>query len=139
MTAYSDHELMEMLSDLESETTERKGSFKGDSPTTARQAACAFANDLSNRRRPGVIFIGALDDGSPSGIAITDELLLQLADMKTDGNIVPPPTLTVTKHTLRSHEMAVVTVWPADSPARSVQRPRLHPHRAAPRHRLGAG
>ena len=62
------------------------------------------------------MFLGARDDGSPSGLAVTDELLRQLADIKTDGNIVPPPTLTVTKHTLRGQEMAVVTVWPADSP-----------------------
>ncbi len=75
-----------------------------------------FANDLPGRGEPGVDFIGARDDGSPSCLSITDELLRQLADIKTDGNIVPPPTITVTKHTLRGQEMAVVTVWPADSP-----------------------
>lgn len=116
MTPYSDQNLERMLADLESERAERKESFKGDSPTSAREAVCAFANDLPGRGEPGVVFIGARDDGSPSGLAITDELLRQLADIKTDGNIVPPPTITVTKHTLRGHEMAIVTVWPADSP-----------------------
>jgi ATP-dependent DNA helicase RecG len=47
---------------------------------------------------------------------VTDELLRQLSDIKTDGNIVPPPTLTVAKRLLQGREMAVVTVWPADSP-----------------------
>ncbi len=116
MIAYSDKDLEAMLSDLESDLAERKESFKGDSPTKAREAACAFANDLPGHDRPGVLFIGARDDGSPAGLTVHDELLLQLADMKTDGNIVPPPTLTVAKHILRGHEMAVVTVWPADSP-----------------------
>jgi ATP-dependent DNA helicase RecG len=105
-----------MLFDIECDLAERKESFKGDAPTKTREAVCAFANDLPAHNQPGVVFVGARDDGSPSGLAMTDELFLQLADMKTDGNIVPPPTLTVTKHTLRGQEMAVVTVWPADSP-----------------------
>ncbi len=116
MTAYSEPDLERMLFDLESDLAERKESFKGDAPTKTREAVCAFANDLPGRGQPGVVFVGARDDGTPSGIAVTDELLLQLADLKTDGNIVPPPTLTVTKHVLRGQDMAVVTVWPADSP-----------------------
>jgi ATP-dependent DNA helicase RecG len=116
MTTYSEQELEGMLFDLESDLAERKGSFRGDTPTKAREAVCAFANDLPGYGRPGVIFIGARDDGTPSELAVTDELLCQLADIKTDGSIVPPPTLTVTKHFLRGSEIAVVTVWPADSP-----------------------
>lgn len=116
MTSYSDQELENMLSDLESELVERKQSFKGDAPTTVREAACAFANDLPNHRRPGVVFIGARNDGRPSGMLVTDELLLQLADIKADGNVVPPPTLTVEKRRLRGSDMAVVSVWPGDSP-----------------------
>ncbi len=116
MSAYSDQDLEGMLSSIESDLAERKESLKGDAPTKVREAVCAFANDLPGHDRPGVVFIGARDDGSSAGLVVTDELLLQLADMKTDGNIVPPPTLTVTKHLLRGHEMAVVTVWPADSP-----------------------
>lgn len=116
MTPYSDEELEAMLLDLESGLAERKESFRGDAPTTVREAACALANDLPDHRRPGVIFIGAKNDGSPAGLAVTDDLLLSLSDVKTDGNIVPPPTLTVAKRKLRGAEMAVVTVWPADSP-----------------------
>ena len=116
MTSYSDAELEGMLADIESDLAERKESLKGDAPTKAREAVCAFANDLGDYRRPGVVFIGAHDDGTPSQLEVTDELLRQVADMKTDGNIVPPPTLTVAKRTLRGHDMAVVTIWPADSP-----------------------
>jgi len=115
MMTYTDAELEQMLVDLESDLVERKDSLR----TTAdkvREAVCAFANDLPDHRRAGVVFIGAKDDGTPSGLGITDDLLLQLADMKTDGNIVPPPTLSVAKHTLRGAETAVMTVQPADSP-----------------------
>ena len=105
-----------MLQDVESELVERKQSLRGDAPTGIREAVCAFANDLPDRRSPGVVFVGADDAGRPTGLPITDALLRQLADIKTDGNIVPPPTLTVSKQVLAGHEVAVVTVQPADSP-----------------------
>ena len=116
MSSYTHVELEAMLDDLESDHVERKESLKGDMPSRIREAVCAFANDLPDHRRPGVIFVGARDDGSPSGLVIMDALLLALSDVKTDGNIVPPPTLTVAKYRLRGNDMAVVTVWPADSP-----------------------
>ena len=116
MKAFSDEELVTLLADIESDRVERKESFRGDTPAAAREALCAFANDLPGHGQPGVLFIGVRDDGAPSGLAITDELLRQLADMKTDGNIIPPPTLTVEKRTLRGSDVAVVTVWPADAP-----------------------
>ena len=114
--AYSDDELEAMMADLESDRVERKESLQGDSPARIREAVCAFANDLPDHRRPGVVFVGADDEGRPKGIEITDELLRRLADVKTDGNIVPPPTLTVGKHRLFGQDVAVVTVRPSDSP-----------------------
>lgn len=117
MTNFTDAELEAMLADLESDLAERKESFSGDATTEVREAVCAFANDLPDHRQAGVVFIGARDQsGLPSGLAITDELLLKLADIKTDGNIVPPPSMTVSKRTLRGAEMAVITVEPSDSP-----------------------
>ena len=114
--AYSDDELEAMMADLESDRVERKESLQGDSPARIREAVCAFANDLPDHRRAGVVFVGADDEGRPKGIEITDELLRRLADVKTDGNIVPPPTLTVGKHRLFGQDVAVVTVRPSDSP-----------------------
>ncbi|MBM4287353.1 MAG: transcriptional regulator [Deltaproteobacteria bacterium] len=116
MMRYSDDELESLLDDIESDITERKESWKGGSPDTGRQAVCAFANDLPDHRRPGVLFVGAKDDGIPSGLPITDELLRTLADVKTDGNILPPPSLIVEKRSLKGGEIAVVTVQPSDSP-----------------------
>ena len=83
----SDADLEALLNDLESDRAERKKTFSGDAPEKSRQAICAFANDLPNYQRPGVVFIGANHDGSPSGLVVTDELLRQLADIRTDGAI----------------------------------------------------
>lgn len=112
----TDSELEALLDDLESDTSERKESIKGDAPEKCRQAICAFANDLPSHDRPGYIFIGAKDDGSPSGLEITDNLLLQVADMRSDGNILPLPTMTVERRSLKNAEMVLITVTPADAP-----------------------
>jgi ATP-dependent DNA helicase RecG len=116
MTTFAEQELEQMLADLESDQVERKESFRGDAPTTVREAVCALANDLPDHGKAGVVFIGARNDGSATGLIVTDELLRQLADIKTDGNILPTPSLNVTKHVLRDAEVAVITVEPADSP-----------------------
>ncbi len=116
MKPYTSDELEEMMADLESDRVERKESFRGSAPESVREAVCAFANDLPNHRRPGVVCIGVSDRGVPVGLEVTDELLRSLADIKTDGNITPPPTLTVGKEHLSGRDVAVITVWPADSP-----------------------
>ncbi len=41
------------------------------------------------------------DDGSPANLVVSDQLLLTLADMKSDGRIVPQPTLTVERRRLK--------------------------------------
>ncbi len=113
---YSDADLEALMRDVESDLVERKESLRGDAPTRIREAVCAFANDLPDRRQPGVVLVGARDDGSPSGLDVDDRLLLQLADIKTDGNIVPPPSMTVEKRILFGTPVALVVVQPSDAP-----------------------
>jgi len=118
MNPLSDEELTTLLDDLESDRVERKQGWSGGVPEKAREAVCAFANDLPNHGKPGVLFIGVSDDGKPVGGAfrVTDELLRTLADMKSDGRIVPQPSMTVERRRLHGAEVAVVCVWPADAP-----------------------
>lgn len=71
----SDNELEKLLTDLESDRVERKASFQGNVPDTVRKTICAFSNNLTNSKELGVIFIGADDNGYPSGLKITDELI----------------------------------------------------------------
>lgn len=116
MNPMTDQELIALLDDLESDRVERKSAWAGSAPESVPKAVCAFANDLPNHNAPGVVFIGAKDDGSPANIEVTDQLLLTLANLKTDGRIVPPPTLVVEKRLLKGADMVVITVHPADSP-----------------------
>lgn len=111
---YSNSELLILLHDIESDLVERKRNL-ADSDKV-RQAICAFANDLPNHKRPGVVFIGVENDGSLSGLPITDELLTKLAHMRDDGQILTFPNMIVRKLCVENADIAVVTVMPSDMP-----------------------
>lgn len=112
----SDSELEALAADIESDRAERKESFKGDAPEKVRQAVCAFANDLPGNNKAGVVFVGLKDDGTSANLNVADEMLRALADIRSDGNIVPIPTMSVEKRFVRGSEIAVLTVLPADAP-----------------------
>lgn len=116
MNSLDDQQLTQLLHAGETDRVERKESATGKVPTSIREAICAFANDLPGHGKPGVVLVGVKDNGDNSGLPVTDELLRQLADMKTDGNIVPPPTMTVEKRHIEGADIAVITVQPSDSP-----------------------
>ncbi len=116
MRYFTDAELLQIIEFDETDCVEFKESLSGSAPTEIRKAICAFANDLPNYEKPGFVFIGVKDDRTIVGLSVTNELRRQLADMKTDGNIVPPPSLTVEKRLLQGKEVAVVKVEPSDSP-----------------------
>ena len=116
---------MRLLGQIESDRVEFKEVLSRSTSDDIREAICAFANDLPDHREPGVAFVGVRNDGSVAGLTVTDELLRQLADMKTDGNIVPLPSMTVEKRTLPEGDVAVVIVQPSDSPPVSC-RGRIH-------------
>ena len=109
-----DHELEILLHDLEADRVERKASISDRDKIC--QAICAFANDLPNHRQPGVLFTGVNDDGSHTHLTITDELLRTLADLRSNGNILPFPTMIVQKRVLSGMELAVIIVEPSDAP-----------------------
>lgn len=110
----TDPELEALLNDLESDRVERKESMSdGD---RIRQTICAFANDLPDHNRPGVLFVGVDDAGVPTGLSITDRLLQNIASMRDDGNILSFPSLDVEKRHLNGHDVAVVMVHPSIAP-----------------------
>lgn len=116
MPVLSDEELLQIIAADESDRVEFKEALAGDAPTRIREAICAFANDLPGRQEPGFVLIGLNRNRRIIGVEVTDRLLRQLADMKTDGNIVPPPSLSVEKRTLNDKDIAVVAVQPSNSP-----------------------
>jgi len=109
-----DRELEQLLQDLESDRVERKASIA--EKDRIRQAICALANDLPNHQKAGVVFVGADDDGTCAQLSVTDQLLLTLADMRSDGNILPFPAMTVQKRTLLGGDLVVIIVQPSDAP-----------------------
>ena len=116
MQSYSDTELLELVHLQESDRVEFKESFQKNVKEKVCQTVCAFANDLPNHNKAGVIFIGIKDDGSFSNIKIDDELLQNLTSVKSDGNILAPPTILVEKRNLNKNKIAVITVFPSDTP-----------------------
>ncbi|MBI4579877.1 MAG: putative DNA binding domain-containing protein [Planctomycetes bacterium] len=110
----TDSELADLLKNLESDRVERKESIADGA--RIRQAICAFANDLPNHNQPGVVFVGVRDDATCAHLSITDQLLQTLAGMRSDGNILPMPSMTVQKRTVGGCTLAVIEVQPADAP-----------------------
>src|SRR5271166_2394944 len=110
----NDAELEQLLDDIESDRAERtESTTDGDK---FRQAICAFANDLPDHRDVGVLFVGVNNSGEPTGIAVTDQLLQNLASIRGDGNVLPFPSLDVQKRKLKGQDVAVVLVHPSSAP-----------------------
>lgn len=107
-------ELAALLHDLESDRVERKESASDTDKLS--QAVCAFANDLPAHGKPGVLFVGVADDGRRTGLPVTDSLLRRLSDLRDQGNILPPPSMSVQKVTMATGELAVVEVQPSTAP-----------------------
>ena len=113
----NDQELKKLLREGESFRVEFKQTLRGgDSSAAIREAICAFANDLPASGQPGILFVGVDDTGQPTGLEITDDTLRQLADIKSDGQIVPPPSMLIERRQMMGRDVAVVTVMPSDSP-----------------------
>lgn len=107
-------ELLQMLSDTESYNIERTEST-GNMDKFC-QAICAFSNDMSGSGKNGYLIIGVKDNGELSGLQVDDKLLLQIANIRTDGNILPQPTMTVEKFHFDEGDVLVAEVQPSEFP-----------------------
>lgn len=117
-------QLQSLLRDMESDRVERTTSVS-DSDKFC-QAICAFANDLPNHRQPGYLLIGVQDNGDLSGLQVSDQLLQNLGAIRSDGNVLPSPAMSVQKFNLVGGEVAVVEVLPSDMPPCTLQRARVY-------------
>ena len=107
-------QLKQLVGDIESDRIERtQSTTKTDK---FAQAVCAFANDLPNHREPGYLVVGVNDDGQPCGTTVTDQLLQNLAALRSDGQIQPLPAISVARFSLPTGDVAVVEVQPSDLP-----------------------
>ena len=80
------------------------------------QAICAFANDMPDSRKQGYLLMGVNDDGSLSGLKVTDAILKEIAGLRTDGNILPQPSMTVHNFTFERGDVIIVEVTPSYEP-----------------------
>ena len=103
-----------MLTDLESEQIER--TISTNDTDKFAQAICAFSNDLSKSSRNGYLFIGVHDNGIPSGLKASDRLLQSLGGLRSDGNILPQPVLSVSVFTFDEGDVIVLEIQPSPFP-----------------------
>jgi ATP-dependent DNA helicase RecG len=102
---------IQLISNLESERIERTISFRKDK---LGPIVCAFANDFSNNKLPSYIILGVNDDGSINGMNIGDEQLLLLGDLKSNGWILPQPSITVSDvFQIENGQVVIVEVMPS--------------------------
>ena len=100
-----------LIQDIESDKSERTTSTNNFDKFG--EAICAFCNDLPNNQQPGYLIIGVTDKGRIEGVNVSDELLRNIAALRTDGNIQPQPTMNVSKVTLNGKDIVVVEVQPS--------------------------
>lgn len=109
----TDQELKQLLLDGESERVEFKES--ASDTKKIKQAICAFANDLTNSGKPGVILIGVNDNSACANLNIDDTLLTKLSDIPNN-EITPKPSVTIHVHTHSGCKIVAMIVEPAFAP-----------------------
>lgn len=80
------------------------------------EAICAFANDLSGSREAGYLIVGLTDAGKIAGLKLSDQFLTSLGGLRTDGRIVPAPSMNIHFHAFDEGDVAIVEVHPCHQP-----------------------
>ena len=62
MANFTNEELLHIIKTGESDAVEFKESLSGNAPEPIREAICAFANDLPDHGKPGLVLVGVKDD-----------------------------------------------------------------------------
>ena len=104
-------EVLELLRSTETYRIERTIST-GDMDKF-QEAICAFSNDLPNSREKGYLILGAHDNGVLSGLRVDDTLMKKIAGIRSDGNILPLPMMSVERFEFVEGDLLVVEVSPA--------------------------
>ena len=104
-------EIQELLKSTETYRVERTIST-GDMDKF-QEAICAFSNDLPNSKKNGYLIIGAHDDGKLSGLKVDDALMKKVAAIRSDGNILPLPIMSVERFEFPDGDLLVAEVSPS--------------------------
>lgn len=104
-------EIQELLHSTETYRVERTIST-GDMDKF-QEAICAFSNDLPNSRKNGYLILGAYDNGKLSGLKVDDALLKKISNIRSDGNILPLPVMSVERFEFPEGDLLVAEVTPS--------------------------
>lgn len=104
-------ELQELLQSTETYRVERTTST-GDMDKF-QEAICAFSNDLPNSKKNGYLILGAYDNGALSGLKVDDALMKKIAAIRSDGNILPLPMMSVERFEFPEGDLLVAEVSPS--------------------------
>lgn len=103
-----------LITDLESDRIERTTSFREDK---LGPLVCAYSNDFPNHRKPGYILLGVKDNGVVAGITIGDNELQQIGNIKSNGNVLPQPSMVVSPvFSIGDSDVIAVEVKPSNYP-----------------------
>jgi len=77
------------------------------------EAICAFANDFPNTGMTGYLLIGVKDEGGLSGLKVTDQILKNIGGLRSEGNILPQPVMTIEAFSFPDGDVIVIEVQPS--------------------------
>jgi ATP-dependent DNA helicase RecG len=80
------------------------------------EAVCAFANDLPDHQRAGVIFIGVNDNGTCANQTFSEESVRDVVNWRNEGKVQPIPSLVADVRTIDGCSVIVLQVMPSDIP-----------------------
>lgn len=108
------NKLEDLLSDMETDWIERTISIREDK---LGPAICAYSNDFPNHKHSGYILLGVNDDGTLAGMTWSDEQLQTIGGIKSNGKILPQPSLIVSQvFKFPEGEVFVIEVKPSTYP-----------------------
>jgi ATP-dependent DNA helicase RecG len=103
--------LKELMRETESDRIERTTSFREDK---LGPAVCALSNDFPNHKLPGFVLLGVNDDGTVNGMSIGDEELQKIGNIKSNGNVLPQPTMAVSPvYKINGGDVVAIKVTPS--------------------------
>jgi ATP-dependent DNA helicase RecG len=111
---HNDAEIEVLFRTNESDIVERKRST--NLKEEILEAISAFANDLPDHQRAGVIFIGVNDDGTCANQTFSEKTLREVVNWRNEGKIQPIPSIVVDSRTIDRCPVIVIQVMPSDIP-----------------------
>ncbi|OHD55013.1 MAG: hypothetical protein A2Y33_03345 [Spirochaetes bacterium GWF1_51_8] len=108
----TDDEILRAIESNENDLVEFKESISD--LKKIKSTVCAFANNISGNKKPGIVAIGVNDKGEPVGLQINDELLKSISNIQSSGDILPKPDIEVKKYLYSNQEIVLIIVFPSN-------------------------